>query len=114
MYICSENQLRPLHNYRVKTREDISMDEIKTLFESIDHHGFDENTLQQINKLVNDIENGRTNFSRFTIPEHAGLCSAGAPLIGASIIASYARASLEASCNAGISQGGCPTNWQID
>ena len=69
----------------------------------------------------------------------AGLCTAGAPLIGASIIASYATASITASCNAEGGQGQCksraevsslnlcrdvacahsteqggPANWQID
>ena len=90
------------------------MDDLSIIFEAIDRYGFDENTIHLINKHVNNIENGRTNFPRYTIPEHAGLCSAGAPLIGASIVASYARTSLEASYNAGKSQGGCPTNWQID
>ena len=58
-------------------------------------------------------ENGRANFSRFNQPEHAGLCKAGAPLIGASIVASYARRSLTASSHAEGSQGG-PANWEID
>lgn len=90
------------------------MDDLSIIFEAINQYGFDENTIHLINKHVNNIENGRTNISRFTIPEHAGLCSAGAPLIGASIIASYARTSLEASYNARKSQGSSPTNWQID
>ena len=53
-------------------------------------------------------------ISRFNLSEHAGLCTACAPLIGASIVASYAAASLAASSNAGGSQGSSPANWQID
>ena len=45
--------------------------------------------------------------------EHAGFCKAGAPLIGASIIASYARRSITASSNAEGREGG-PANWEID
>ena len=45
--------------------------------------------------------------------EHAGLCSAGAPLIGAYAVCDYARASLEASGNASTSKRK-PTNWEID
>ena len=39
--------------------------------------------------------------------------TAGAPLIGASIIASYATASITSSCHAQGGEGG-PANWQID
>ena len=62
---------------------------------------------------LDTIQNGTTNFYRFTIPEHAGLCTAGSALIGASIVASYARASLTAGRNA----SGCqesPNSWEID
>ncbi|MBO4532045.1 MAG: hypothetical protein J5767_15550, partial [Paludibacteraceae bacterium] len=41
----------------------------------------------------------------------AGLCSAGAPLIGASIVACYARASLEASSNVTSGEGSRPSNY---
>ena len=115
------------------------MRSINDINEAIDANGFKESTLQLIDGFINDIENGRTNFSRFNEQEHAGLCKAGAPLIGASIIASYATASITASCNAEGCEGQCkpraevsslnlcrdvactrsteqggPANWQID
>ena len=62
---------------------------------------------------LDTIQNGTTNFYRFTIPEHAGLCTAGSALIGVSVVASYARAGLTAGRNA----SGCqesPNSWEID
>lgn len=56
---------------------------------------------------------GRTNFDRFNLQEHAGLCSAGAPLIGAYIVCCYARKSLEPGRDAPESQRN-PANWEID
>jgi hypothetical protein len=66
-----------------------------------------------IDNYVNDIQNGTEDFSRFNLSEHAGLCTAGAPLIGASVIACYATASLRASSDA-ESGSGSPANWEID
>ncbi|MBR6843807.1 MAG: hypothetical protein IKM79_01790 [Bacteroidales bacterium] len=63
--------------------------------------------------MINDIENGTTDFPRFNQQEHSGLCKAGSALIGASIVASYAAGSLAASSDVASGQGG-PTNWQID
>ena len=85
-------------------------DQINT---SIKYNGFSKHTLQLIENYINDIQNGSANFSRYTIPEHAGLCKAGSALIGASIVASYARGSLEASRDAERGQDG-PSNWEID
>ena len=76
--------------------------------------GFTDITLQEIDNYINDILNGTEDFHRFNLSEHAGLCTAGAPLIGASIVACYARASLTAGSNAPGSQGEGPANWQID
>ena len=90
------------------------MDRLKFIFDKIAANGFAESTLLEINNYINDIQNGTEDFSRFNLSEHAGLCTAGAPLIGASIVASYAAASLAASSNAGGSQGSSPANWQID
>lgn len=62
---------------------------------------------------LDTIQNGTTNFYRFTIPEHAGLGTAGSALIGASVVASYTRAGLTAGRNA----SGCqesPNSWEID
>ena len=63
--------------------------------------------------FIKEIQDGTEDFPRFNLSEHAGFCTAGAPLIGASIIASYATASITASCNAEGCEGS-PANWQID
>ena len=89
------------------------MSSIEDIYEAIASEGFYKRTLQLIDEQVNDIENGRANFSRFNQQEHAGLCKAGAPLIGASIVASYARRSLTTSCDA-EGGSGSPANWEID
>ena len=86
---------------------------IQNIYDSIALCGFTVDTLKLIDNYIIDIQNGTENFPRFTLAEHAGFCTAGAPLIGATIIASYARASLEAGCNASGSEGG-PNNWEID
>ena len=90
------------------------MDEINSLFSAIAVNGFSEETLRKINSLTTDILYGRKDFIGFTLSEHAGLCKGGAPLIGASIVVSYARRSLTAGGNAEGSKGSSPANWQID
>ena len=82
------------------------------IFEAIAKEGFTMSVLHLIDNYVNDIRNGTTNFPRYAIPEHAGLCTAGSALIGASVIASYARASLTTGRNAECGQS--PGNWEID
>ena len=57
------------------------------------------------NNYTNDIRYGRKDFNGFTLPEHAGICKRGAPLIGASIVISYARRSLTTGGNAESSEG---------
>ncbi len=89
------------------------MPNIHDIFNAISTDDFSSSTLQFIDNYTNDIQNGTTNFYRFTIPEHAGLCTAGPALIGASVVASYARASLTASRDASGSQGS-PNSWEID
>ena len=89
------------------------MRSINDIYEAIDADGFKSSTLHLIDEYINDIENGRTNFSRFNEQEHAGLCKAGAPLIGASIIACYARRSITASCNAEGREGQCKSRAEI-
>ena len=86
---------------------------IEHIFGMIAKEGFTDITLQEIDNYINDILNGTEDFHRFNLSEHAGLCTAGAPLIGASIVACYATASLAASRNAEGSEGG-PANWEID
>ena len=90
------------------------MDVLNDIFAAIAAQGFTAQTLQMIDNYANDIQNGREDFSRFNLSEHAGLCKGGSPLIGASIVACYARRSLATGSNAESSQGGCPANWQID
>ena len=86
---------------------------IEHIFGMIAKEGFTDITLQEIDNYINDILNGTEDFHRFNLSEHAGLCTAGAPLIGASIIACYATASLTAGSNAEGSDGG-PAHWEID
>lgn len=90
------------------------MNSLQELFDVIASEGFSSQVLALIDKYINDILYGKTSFPRFNLSEHAGLCSAGAPLIGASVIACYARASLEASSHATGSEGSRPSNWEID
>ena len=112
---------------------------IEQIYDIIEEQGFTAQTLQAIDNYIKEIQDGTEDFPRFNLSEHAGLCTAGTPLIGASIIASYATASITASCNAEGSQGQCksraevsslnlcrdvacarsteqggPANWQID
>ncbi len=88
------------------------MSGMQDIFEAIAKEGFTVSVLQLIDNYVNDIQNGTTNFPRYAIPEHAGLCTAGSALIGASVIASYARTSLTTGGDAERCQG--PSNWEID
>ena len=53
---------------------------------------------------------GEKIFFRFNLSEHAGLSKGGAPLIGASIVACYATASITASCNAEGREGSSPAS----
>ena len=106
IYLCKK-----IKRHESESQE--TMDEMQRIYNAIAHDGFADTTLQIINDYVNDILYGRKNLSRFTIEEHAGLCTAGEVLIGASIIASYATRSLTASCHAEGGQGS-PANWQID
>ncbi|MBE6259856.1 MAG: hypothetical protein E7107_03365 [Prevotella sp.] len=75
--------------------------------------GFTDITLQEIDNYINEILNGTEDFHRFNLSEHAGLCTAGAPLIGASIIACYATASLTAGSNVEGSEGQCKSRAEI-
>ena len=89
------------------------MDVLNDIYATIAAEGFTAGTLQMIDNYAKDIQNGREDFSRFNLSEHAGLCKGGSPLIGASIISCYATASLRASCNA-EGREGSPANWEID
>ena len=90
-----------------------SMDRLQHIFDSIAKDGFSDVVLQEIKNYTKDIQNGTEDFPRFNLSEHAGFSKGGAPLIGASIIACYATASLTASCNA-EGREGSPASWEID
>ena len=90
------------------------MDVLNEIYAAIAAEGFTDGTLQMIDNYVNDIRYGRKDFNGFTLSEHAGLCKGGSPLIGASVIACYARRSLATGGNAESSEGSSPANWQID
>ena len=78
---------------------------IQSIFDTIAVDAFKPSTLRTIEEYTNDIENGATDFPRFNQQEHAGLCKAGAPLIGVSTIACYAARSLATRGNAASDQG---------
>ena len=82
------------------------MDQLQKIYDAIAAEGFSVGVLAMIDNYVNDIIYGKTSFSRFNLSEHAGVCTGGAALIGASVVACYARTSLEASANARTSQAG--------
>ena len=91
------------------------MDRLRHIFDVIAQECFSDLALQEINNYVKDIQNGTEDFYRFNLSEHAGLCKGGAPLIGASIVACYATASLTAGSNAEGCQRKCnPANWELD
>lgn len=90
------------------------MDRLQQIFNIIAEEGFSEKALRDISNYINDIQNGTEDFFRFNLSEHAGLCKGGAPLIGASIIACYARRSITTSSNVASSQESSPANWEID
>ena len=89
------------------------MERIGQIFEMIAKEGLAPQTLQEIDNYIKEIQHGREDFSRFNLSEHAGLCKGGAPLIGASIIACYATASITAGSNVESCQRS-PANWEID
>ena len=116
------------------------MDVLNDIYTAIAAEGFTVQTLQMTDNYANAIRYGRKDFNGFTLPEHAGLCKGGSPLIGASIVACYARRSFatgsnaegcegqckssaevsslnlcrDAACARSIEQEGSPANWQID
>ena len=85
------------------------MSSIQDLFEAIATEGYSKWVIRVIDGYVNDIQNGTEDFPRFNLSEHAGLSKGGAPLIGASIVACYATASLTANRNA-EGREGSPAN----
>ena len=85
---------------------------LEHLYGVIAKEGFTDIALKEIDDYIKDIQNGTEDFPRFNLSEHAGLSKGGAPLIGASIIACYATASLTAGGDAKSSQGS-PANWEM-
>jgi len=114
LHFLSRNSLHfDLKVLTLSAKLNFIMDRLLHIYETIAQRGFADITIQEIKNYVKDIQNGREDFSRFNLSEHAGLSKGGAPLIGASIIACYATASLTTGRNAEGSQGG-PANWEID
>ena len=67
----------------------------------------------ELDKHINEILNDTRDFPQFNQSEHAGVCSAGAFLVGALLVCNNAREGLAAGCNA----SGCeetPADWQIE
>ena len=81
--------------FAAKSCKDMNEKRLIDIFDSIRDSGFSAHTLQLIDNYTNDILYGRTNLDRFNQQEHAGLCSGGAPLVGAYIVCCYARTSFE-------------------
>ena len=110
----------PLHNskksstFAAKSCKDMNEKRLIDIYDSIRDGGFSAHTLQLIDNYTNDILYGRANIHRFNLQEHAGLCTAGAPLIGAYTVCCYARASFEPSRFSSEGQTGSPSNWEID
>jgi len=106
----------PLHmskkisNFAAKSCKDMNEKRLIDIFDSIRDVGFSAHTLQLIDNYTNDILYGRTNLDRFNQQEHAGLCSGGAPLIGAYIVCCYARASFEPGRFSSERQTSSPSN----
>ena len=84
------------------------------IYDSIRESGFSAHTLELIDNYINDILNGRTNLDRFNQQEHAGLCLADSPLIGAYAVCGYARASFEPGRFSLKCKTGSPASWEID
>ncbi len=99
---------------RIEMREVMWPTRQEQINTSITYNGFSAHTLQLIDNYTNDILYGRTNLDRFNQQEHAGLCSGGAPLIGAYIVCCYARASFESGRFSLKCQEAKPSNWEID
>ena len=99
---------------RIEMREDMWPTRQEQINTSITYNGFSAHTLQLIDNYINDILNGRTNLDRFNQQEHAGLCLADSPLIGAYAVCGYARASFEPGRFSSKSQTSSPSNWEID
>ena len=84
------------------------------IYVAIAAEGFSPRVLDMIDSYSNEVLYGTASFSRFNLPEHAGLCTAGAALIGAAVIADYARKSLEASGYVAGGERRFASNLQID
>ena len=103
-----------LCNFAAQNVNDMNENPLIDIFDSIRDGGFSAHTLQLIDTFTNDILYGRANIHRFNLQEHAGLCTAGAPLIGAYAVCSYARASFESGRFSSEGQTSSPSNWEID
>ena len=62
-------------------------------------------SIDNVQKYINDILYGKRDLSQFNQAEHAGVCSAGAHLVGALIVCDFARESLASGRDAETGQG---------
>lgn len=69
--------------------------------------------MDELDKIISDILNGKRDLPQFNQPEHAGVCTAGPLLVGALLVCYNARESFTAGCNAAESKRAA-INWQID
>ncbi len=105
---------KKISNFAAESCKDMNEKRLIDIFDSIRDVGFSAHTLQLIDNYTNNILYGRANIHRFNLQEHAGLCTAGAPLIGAYTVCCYARASFEPSRFSSEGQTSSPSNWEID
>ena len=63
-----------------------------------------EYSVQSIDRLISEIQDGTKDIFQFNQPEHAGVCSAGPLLIGALLVCNIIRESLKTGPDAGSSQ----------
>lgn len=89
------------------------MKSIIDAYDAIAQEGFSKLTLQIIDELAKDIQNGLTDLPRFNLQEHSGICKAGPTFIGAAIVAGYIERSIATSGHAGSGQE-IPSRWEVD
>lgn len=77
----------------VQSLVETSNEKIQKIFKGINRNGFNDVTLQHVNELFNEIENGKAVYNRYNQSETQGLVKAGRAAFGASLAASYVAAS---------------------
>ena len=88
------------------------MDQLQKIYDAIAAEGFSAGVLAMIDNYANDIEHGRTNISRFTLPEHAGVCTAVAGH-GAAKLTCHSRRGVASGADAAGGEGQCKPSAEI-